>query len=452
MFTVLRQQFPKKYLHTRFFHSSRSTLVPSDPYKTLGVDKSASAGQIKKAYYKLAKQFHPDVNKEPEAEGKFHELQEAYDILSDPQKKEQWDQFGAAGFGGAGGPGGHPYGGGNPFGGSPFGGNPFGAGGAQGNPFDGFGFNFEDLFGGGAGRARSGGRGGIQHFQGEDIEIPTTISFKDSIFGSGVKVKYDSISQCGDCHGSGLKNGKKKKTCGVCGGSGSQMHVLQGGFHMQSTCRSCGGSGVTIDPSDECTHCHGEGVKNQAKETEVQLPGGIKDGSRVRVAGAGNAPHMTTSSSYKLSNGDLIIRVRVTPDKKFRRDGLNIIYPVEIPMTTAALGGIIEVPTLEEQTIKLRIPSGSDYGRVISIPERGVPSGGRRGDLKVILSIKPLKPTNATQRVLLEALADSVGDTTAKREDPSWKPLKDLTDKDPEAHEGGLKGFFKKFWSDKDHK
>lgn len=436
---------------TRGFHASTSVKL-DDPYKTLGVDRNASTSQIKKAYYKLAKQFHPDVNKDKGAEDKFHGLQEAYDILSDPEKKSKYDQFGASAFG-QGGDGGFG-GGGNPYGGFG-GGNPFagfngGAGGA-GNPFGDI--NFEDIFGFG-GRTR--GRGGIQHFQGEDIEILRTISFKESMFGKSIKVSYDSIGQCDTCHGSGLKTGKKKNTCRSCGGTGSQMHVLQGGFHMSSTCRSCQGSGVTVDPSDECGTCHAEGVKKIVKETNINIPRGIKDGTTLRVSGAGDAPHMATSNSYKLSNGDLLIRIRVKPDENFTRVNNDIVYKVEIPMTTAALGGVIEVPTLEEERIKLKIPSGSEFGRVIRIPDRGVPlQNNRAGDLLVVLNIKPMRPMNTTQRVLLEAVADAFGDHTAKREDPNWKPLEDVT-KDCESPsnlkriESFLSDTFKKVLGKKD--
>lgn len=422
-----RTHYQQQY---REFHSTKATNL-DDPYKTLGVDKSANASQIKKAYYKLAKKFHPDVNQEKGAEEKFHSLQEAYDILSDPAKKQQYDQFGAAAFnqGAGGGPGGNPYGG-NPFGGSPFGGNPFGGfGGAhQGNPFEGI--NFEDLFGGGFSNGFNNAgkrRGGVQHFQGEDIEILKTISFKDAIFGTKIQVNYSAISECGTCHGDGLKTGKKKSTCRSCNGTGSQTHVLQGGFHMSSTCNVCNGTGVEIKPEDQCTSCHGEGVRAQMKQTEVRLPAGIKDGSRLRVANAGDAPNMTKSSSYKLHNGDLIIRIRVQPDPVFKRDGMNLICKVEIPMTTAALGGIVEIPTINGPKIKLRVTAGSQSGKVVEIPDQGVPRNDTpnadRGSLKVILEVKTLKPMNATQIALLEAVADAFGDNTAKRLDPNWKPL-----------------------------
>lgn len=413
------------------FHTTRSAKL-DDPYKTLGVKKDASSSEIKKAYYKLAKKYHPDVNKEEGTEEKFHSLQEAYDILSDPKKKQQYDQFGAAGFGqGASG-----FGQGGAYGGNPFAG--FGQQGG-GNPFGGFGINLDDLFGAmggnasrgagnpfaGAGAGRSG-RSAMQHYQGEDIEILKTISFKEAIFGTTVSAKYDALSKCDTCTGSGLKQGAKRETCSQCHGTGSQVHYLQAGFQMASTCKACNGTGVTIKPGDECGTCHGEGVVNQRKETEIKLPQGMKDGARVRVAGAGDAPRTTTSSSYILTNGDLIIRVRVKPDPHFIRDGVDLIYKCPIMMTTASLGGKVEVPTLDGQKINLRIPSGAEQGSVITIPDRGVPYGGRRGDQKVVLDIKAMKPQTATQTALLEALADAFGDTCAKKVNPSWKPLENM--------------------------
>ncbi|QPG73380.1 hypothetical protein FOA43_000690 [Brettanomyces nanus] len=420
----------------RFFHSSSSALL-DNPYKVLGVEKNASSSQIKKAYYKLAKKYHPDVNNSSDAEEKFHSLQEAYDILSDPKKKQQFDQFGAAGFG----PSGQTAGAAGTY--SAYGGNPFGgsSGARTGNPFEGFGINFDDLFGGMGGSRGSGnpfggaGYGGarssVQHFQGEDIEVLKTIAFKEAIFGTNVAVKYNALSKCDFCHGSGLKQGRKKSTCPTCGGTGSQVHFLQAGFQMASTCTTCGGTGVVIKNEDKCNICHGDGVVNRTKETEVRLPQGLRDGSRIRVSGAGDAPHTTSSSGYVLTNGDLIIRVRVRPDANFVRDGNNLVYKCKILMTTACLGGKVDIPTLDGQKVKLRIPAGAEQGRIISIPDKGVPvGGGRRGDQKVVIELQPMRPQTATQTALLEALADAFGDTTANKIDPSWKPLEKMNQND----------------------
>lgn len=422
-----RQSYKKNIssrLSFRFFHSSQAAQI-GDPYKVLNVGKDASPSQIKKAYFKLAKKYHPDINKASDAEDKFHAVQEAYDILSDPKKKQQYDQFGAAGFG--------PNGQASR---SAYSSNPFGGfGGARtGNPFEGFGINLDDLFGGLGGRRGNpfgsgnpfGGRT-TQHVQGQDIEVLKTITFKEAIFGTNVSVRYNAMSKCGSCKGSGMKAGRRKSTCPTCHGTGSQVRILQAGFQMASTCKTCGGSGVVVKESDKCTECHGRGVTNNQKETEVRLPQGIKDGSRIRVAGAGDYPDIASSDGYVLTSGDLIIRVRVRPDRDFTRAGNNLMYQCSIPMTTAALGGKVKIPTLDGQQVILRVPSGVAPGNVISIPNKGVPYGnGRRGDEKVVINLKAMKPLNSTQTALLEALADAFGDTTANKTDPSWKPLEDM--------------------------
>ncbi len=411
-------------LSCRFFHTSQVAHI-EDPYKVLNISKNASPSQIKKAYFKLAKKYHPDINKASDAEDKFHAVQEAYDILSDPKKKQQYDQFGAAGFGSNGQASGSAYSS-NPFG---------GFGGARtGNPFEGFGINLDDLFGGMGGRRGNpfassnpfGGRA-TQHVQGQDIEVLKTITFKEAIFGTSVSVRYNAMSKCGSCKGSGMKAGRRKSTCPTCHGTGSQVRILQAGFQMASTCKTCGGTGVVVKEGDKCTECHGRGVTNNQKETEVRLPQGIKDGSRIRVAGAGDYPDIASSDGYVLTSGDLIIRVRVRPDRDFTRTGNNLVYQCHIPMTTAALGGKIKIPTLDGQQVVLRVPSGVAQGNVISIPNKGVPYGsGRRGEEKVVINLEAMKPLNSTQTALLEALADAFGDTTANKTDPSWKPLEDM--------------------------
>lgn len=418
---MLKPQFVPRLARCGF--STTSRLLLSDPYKTLGVGNSASASEIKKAYYKMAKKNHPDINKEEGADKKFHDIQEAYEILSNPEKKQQFDQFGASAFDQASG--------GNPYGGNPFaGGSPFGAGG--------FNINFEDLFGSafsqGRGSRSGGGSQYVEHFQGNDVEVVKNITFKESVFGTATKIDYSVVDDCKTCSGSGLKPDRKKSTCGTCQGTGSTVHYLQAGFQMASTCKSCNGTGVSIKPEDECKSCHGSGAVSQEKTTQVELPSGIKDGTRLRVSGAGDYPQMTKGPNVRLSRGDLIIRVRVKSDPLYQRDGNNIVYNCSIPMTTAALGGTVEIPTLEGETLKLKVPSGTQHGRVISIPNKGVPFRGSRGDLKVEFKIKILRPQNATQTALLEALASTAEDKTANRTDGSLNGFDNL-DKgsDPEC-------------------
>lgn len=411
----------------RSFHATSRALAVSDPYKILGVDKSASTSDIKKAYYKLAKKYHPDINKEDGAEKRFHDIQGAYEILSDTEKKQQYDQFGASAFDQNGN---STYGGGNPFGG----GSPFGN--AQGFGGGGFGnINFEDLFGAAFGGAGRGGRGGgagagrgssyVTEYRGDDIEVLKYLTFKEAIFGvQNSKVNYSVLDSCGTCKGSGLKQGKKKSTCSSCGGTGSTVHYMQGGFQMASTCMSCEGSGVSINPKDACGTCHGDGVSQATKSTEVDLPPGLSDGMRLRVSGEGDAPKITTGPGIRISKGDLIIRMKVKPDPRFKVSGSDIICKTNIPYTTAALGGQVEIPTVDGPSVRLRVPSGTETGNTLSISGKGVPirnNINNRGDLKVEFTVKIIKPDGAAQTALLEALADSIGDNNAKRTNIGWK-------------------------------
>ncbi|KAH3667753.1 hypothetical protein WICMUC_005285 [Wickerhamomyces mucosus] len=407
----------------KLFHSS-SRLLIEDPYKVLGVDKSASASDIKKAYYKLAKKYHPDINKEESAEKTFHDIQGAYEILSDTEKKQQYDQFGAAAFNQGAGASGN-YGAGNPFsGGSPFG---------NASGFGGFGnINFEDLFGAAFSGNRRGaqGFGGssyVQEFRGDDIEVAKVLTLKEAVFGvPNCKVEYTVLDNCTTCSGSGLQEGKKKSTCNSCGGTGSNVHYMQGGFQMASTCMSCEGTGVTIDPKDACKSCHGEGVKQLSKSTEVELQAGLFDGARCKITGGGDSPRVTDGPGVRIQKGDLYIRIRVKPDPRFTVQKSDIFHKCIIPYTTAALGGQVEVPTVDGPVIRLRVPAGTEDGRVISISDKGVPIRGNlnnRGDLKVHFKVEIPRAVGPAQTALLEALADQLNDSTAKRSE-EWESFK----------------------------
>ncbi|KAI5956615.1 MDJ1 [Candida jiufengensis] len=433
---IPKTQFCKyRPIQKRTFHSSIIKYIDYDPYNTLGINKSADAKQIKKAYYDLVKKFHPDVNKEKDAEKKFHKIQQSYEILRDKDKKAQFDQFGPNAFdengnpnpfGGAGagaGPGGASSG--NPFAG--FGGGGFSTSGG-GNPFAGMGFDFEDLFKeaftGGRGSSRSQGRAHfVTEHVGDNVEVLKSIPFKDSIFGSKVTINYKVVDSCGTCKGSGLKTGAKKQTCPTCHGTGQTTHIM-GGFHMASTCPTCQGTGVTISKADECNTCHGNGVQEIPKSTTIDIPPGITDGSRIRVPGAGDAPFVTKDDYNQLRNGDLIVRISVQKDPVFKRDNNDLVVNQDILMTTASLGGEIIVPTLDGQKIKLKIRPGVQNGRKLIIPEKGVPINrnlNNRGNLDVILNVKTLIAETPTQTALLEALADAFNDKNAKRNDVDWQ-------------------------------
>ncbi|KAM9887743.1 hypothetical protein OXX79_013406 [Metschnikowia pulcherrima] len=407
-------------LFSRAIHSSIRRSIDFNPYDTLGVNKTASQSDIKKAYYQLVKKHHPDVNKEKDSEKKFHKIQESYELLSDKEKRAQYDQFGSAAFD-ANGNSSH-FGGGNPFANS---GNHYSSN--DGNPFGGMGFDFEDLFkqafsGGASGK--SGGRGQyVTRHVGDDIEVLKSITFKEAIFGTKVEVNYKAVGTCSTCSGSGLKSGKKKNTCPTCYGTGQSIHMM-GGFQMSSTCNSCNGTGVTINKKDQCSSCHGNGVEEVPKSTTVDLPCGIADGSRLRVPGAGDAPFVTKDKFNQTRNGDLIVRVHVEKDPKFQRSKNKLILNHSIPMTTAALGGEIVVPTIDGQNIKLKLRPGVQTGKVLTVPEKGVPINrnmANRGDMEIVLNVKTLTPESPMQRALLEALADAFDDKDARRTHVDWK-------------------------------
>lgn len=393
-----------------------------DPYNALGVGKTASASDIKKAYYGLAKKFHPDTNKDPKAKDQFAEIQAAYEILSDPKKKEQYDQFGAAAFDpNAGpGPGGDPFGGaGHPFGGG-FGGQGFGGGG-----FGGGGFGFEDLFnqafGGGA--RRGGGRNPFSQetaVVGDNIEVQTTISFLEAAKGTSKTITITPMVTCNTCGGNGLKEGAQRSSCQACGGSGTRVHLMSGGFQVASTCNACGGSGSTVPKGSQCKTCRGDGAVREKKTLTVDIPGGIEDGMRLRVDGQGDAPALGASGDPHARGikGDLFVFVRVTPDQKFSRAGSDILYTSTIPFTTALLGGEVTVPTLDGQ-VNVKVATGTATGDKMTLAGMGMKKlNGRRGgsgDLKVEFKVNMPKYLTANQRTLVEMLADEMGDKTAKR-------------------------------------
>lgn len=419
-------QSPPKSTQKRIFHATSINLATKDPYKVLGVSKSASAGEIKKAYYGLAKKYHPDTNKDATAKDKFADAQSSYELLCDPQKKAAWDQFGAAAFDQPAGPGpgpgagaGHPFGGGNPFSGAGFGGG-FGGQGGFGAEF-----HFEDLFrdfAGGGRRARGGG--GRNPFQeevlmGDSIETQTTISFAEAAKGTSKTITITPYTACKTCSGSGLNKGVKRTECRSCHGTGTKVHDISGGFQVASTCNTCGGSGSTIPKGGACRTCAGDGVVRERKTVKIDIPGGIDDGMRLRVPGEGDAPAINPAHpNAKSVPGDLMVVIRVATDPKFGRSGSDILYTATIPFTTALLGGEVNIPTLEGE-VKVKVATGTATGDKITLTGRGMKKlSGRRvgnGDLKVEYKVNMPKYLSANQRTIVEMLADELGDTTAKR-------------------------------------
>ncbi|ERS98918.1 chaperone DnaJ [Sporothrix schenckii ATCC 58251] len=431
----------------RSFHATAPVAAQKDPYKVLGVDKTASSSEIKKAYYGLAKKFHPDTNKDATAKERFSEVQSAYEILSDAKKREQYDMFGAAGFDPTGDPSGaggaHPYGpGANPFGG---GGNPFHSGGGGFGGGFGANFNFEDLFqafaGGAAGGRRAGGGGGggssagqgRNPFQqevlvGDNIEVQANISFLEAARGVTKTITITPLVTCHTCTGSGLKKGTKRSSCPSCNGTGTRVHFVQGGFQMASTCGTCGGTGTAVPRGGECRTCSGDGAVRERQTISVDIPGGVEDGMRLRVDGQGDAALTGRAgggpdSGVRGVRGDLYVFVRVAADAKFTRAGADILHTATVPLTTAVLGGEVTVPTLDG-SVKVRVATGTSTGDRVTLSGMGMKKlgsssrrggSGASGDLRVEFRVAMPKYLSANQRTIVEMLADEMGDKTAKR-------------------------------------
>lgn len=341
-------------------------------------------------------------------------------MLSDPKKKEAWDQYGAAAFDQGAGfdPSGAAADG--PFGGAA------GAGGFQGFS-GGFGadINFEDLFGaftGGGRRSRGSRQSPFQEevLVGQNIEVQTNISFMDAAKGTSKDILITPLIQCKTCSGKGLRKGQSRSTCQKCGGTGTRVHFVQAGFQMASTCETCGGQGMVIPRGGECGTCSGNGVVRERKTVNVDIPGGVEDGMRLRVSGEGDAAPtgIAANPNTRSTRGDLYVFIRVAPDSKFGRSGSDVLYTASIPLTTAVLGGEVTIPTLNSD-VTLKVATGTGTGDKVTLGGMGMPKlGGRRsanGDLRVEFKVSMPKYLSAHQRTILEMLAAELGDKTAKR-------------------------------------
>jgi molecular chaperone DnaJ len=358
--------------------------LADDLYKVLGVSKKASDDEIKKAYRKLARKYHPDRNPDDAAaEEKFKEVQGAYDTLSDPEKREQYDQVGSfGGFGGPGGPGGGPFAGGGFPGG--------GAGGAD------FGDILSNLFGRGG-----GGRGQAQQQRGRDLETELSLSFDQAVNGAQVSVSVPKEERCTTCHGSGAKPGTAPITCPRCGGRGIDAES-QGLFSISQPCPQCGGAGQIIE--DPCPTCGGSGLTRQTKRYKVNIPAGVKDGARIRLAGKGEAGPRGGPP------GDLYVITRVTPSPIFRRlDGGNLEVTVPITIAEALRGATIEVPTLDG-TKKIKVPAGTKHGTIQRLRGEGPPKprGKSRGDIRYRLEIEMPQELTEEQQKAVDELAEAL--------------------------------------------
>ena len=370
-----------------------------DYYEILGVSRDADAAALKSAFRKAAMQHHPDRNPGcTESEGKFKELNEAYSVLSDPQKRAAYDRFGHAGVNGAGGGG-------------------FGAGPDINDIFSSvFGDAFGDMF--------ANGRRGTGPARGSDLRYDMEITLEQAFSGAEVEIRVPSSQTCEVCDGSGAKPGTQPTSCVTCAGVG-RVRATQGFFSVERTCPRCGGTGKLI--MDPCRSCHGQGQVRRERTLSVRIPAGVDDGARIRLAGEGDA------GVRGGSRGDLYIFLSVRPHDLFERDGLDLLCTVPVPMCAAALGGEIEAPCLSEEggdgRVKVKVPEGAQTGRTVRLRGKGMPSlrGRERGDLVVELYIET--PTNLTarQKQLLKELGDSCSD-------------------DQHPQHAGFFGKAKKFW------
>ncbi len=347
-----------------------------DPYKTLGVERKASDDEIKKAYRKLARQYHPDTNHGDEkSEERFKEIQGAYAILSDPEKRKQYDSGGGI------------FGGGFPGGGA---GGGFGTGGG----FGGFGDILSDLFGSAGGR---GGGRAPRPEQGRDLETEVHISFEQAMEGAQIPVSVPLSAPCPTCHGTGAKPGTQPTICSRCHGRGVEAES-QGLFSISQPCRQCGGTGTEI--KDPCPTCQGSGRTRQVKRYRVNIPAGVKDGSRVRLAGKGEAGPRGGPA------GDLYVVTRVAESPIFKRKGDNLEVEVPITIPEAIRGATIEVPTLTA-TKRIRVPPGTQHGTVQRLRGEGPPklSGRGRGDMRYRLLIDVPSSLSKEQAEVVDELA-----------------------------------------------
>jgi molecular chaperone DnaJ len=387
---------------------STRDFIEKDYYGALGVPQDADAAAIKKAYRKLARDLHPDKNPgDVEAESRFKEVSEAYDVLSDPKRRGEYDEarrlFGAGGAGArAGFPGGFPGAGSQTFDfGDLFGAAGGPAGGARGA--GGLGDLLGGLFGGGAGAggsARSRSQAASGPARGQDVETEATLSFEEAVLGVTVPLRMQSPGTCPTCHGSGARPGTSPHICPVCHGAGVTSRS-QGAFAFSEPCRNCRGTGQVVD--DPCSTCGGNGITTQTRTITVRIPAGVKDGQRIRLAGKG-APGRRGGPA-----GDLFVVVHVSEHQLFSRKGEDLTLTVPITFAEASLGTTLTVPTLDG-TVSLKVPAGTASGRTLRVRGRGVKGKGRAGDLLVTLEVAvPVRLTTA-QRKVIETLAEEMGE------------------------------------------
>lgn len=370
-----------------------------DYYEVLGVNKSAGEDEIKKAYRSLAKKYHPDMNPgDKEAEVKFKEVNEAYAVLSDSEKRSKYDRFGHDAF--------DPTSGGDGYG---------GFSGFSGADFD-FGDIFSSFFGGGT-STRSRANAPVE---GDDIAARVTVSFEEAAFGCKKEVNFARVENCPDCHGSGAEHEGDIEKCPECNGLGRinvRQQTMLGYMQTQRTCQRCAGRGKII--KSPCKNCNGKGRIRINKKLEVNIPSGIDDRQNIILRNQGSA------GLNGGPNGDLIIEVRVKEDKIFEREGNNIYCEVPISFTEATLGAEIDIPVLGGGVEKFKIPEGTQSGSDFTLKNKGIPdiNTKRRGDLIFKVSVETPKNLNSKQKELLRAFAESIGETPNSKKNRPFKKL-----------------------------
>lgn len=371
-------------------------MTDRDYYEVLGVGRSASADDLKSAFRRLARQYHPDVNKEPDAEERFKEINEAYAVLSDPDRRAAYDRFGHAGVRG---PGGSPD---------------------INVDFSDFADIFSDLFGfGGFGRGQRRTRNAPR--RGADLQYRLDLEFEEAVFGVEKEIEITRDEVCSTCNGTGAEPGTSPVRCSTCNGSGEVRQVRQtilGSMVQVTTCPTCRGAGETI--SSPCHTCNGRGLERKTRRKVITIPAGVDAGTQMRLAGEGQA------GANGGPNGNLYVVINVKPHKFFRRKDDNILMDLNINVAQATLGDEVEVPTVDGLE-KLRIPPGSQPGKVLTMSGKGVPhlrSNGR-GDQKVILNVEIPRRLTADQKKLFEQLAKSLGSDVKPQERGFLDWLKD---------------------------
>ena len=365
--------------------------MAGDYYQILGVSRDVDKDELKRAYRRLARQYHPDVNKEAGAEEKFKEINRAYEVLSEPETRARYDRFGEAGVGGAAGASGFDY-----------------------SDMGGFADIFETIFsgfGGGVGTGAGQSRRRNGPVRGDDLRLDLKLDFREAVFGGEKQIKIPHLESCSTCKGSGAKPGTGVKTCGICNGSGQVRRATRtpfGSFAQVSACTNCNGTGQTIE--EKCSTCHGAGRLQETKKLKITIPPGVDNGTRLRVSGEGDAGMRNGSP------GDLYVYLFVETDKEFVREGINIRSEIIVSYLQAILGCNLRVNTVDGKE-NLTIPAGTQPNTVLTLESKGVPKLGNpvsRGDHLITVKVNIPTKIKSEERELLEKLATVRGESTGK--------------------------------------